>query len=83
MKEPDCGGCKGEGAHSRRCRTEPGWFWIRLADQAGDLAEMIGSNDIEAANMAYSVQGRMLTKAKAAGNTRATSVRTSSGGQTP
>ena len=65
MKEPDCGGCKGQGAHSRRCRTNPGWFWYRLQDQAEDLADMIGSNDPEAANMAYAIAGRMKARAEA------------------
>jgi hypothetical protein len=70
MKEPDCGGCKGQGAHSRRCRTQPGWLFIRLADQAEELADLIGSNDHAAANMAYAIQGRLLEKAKAAGSLR-------------
>lgn len=65
MKEPDCGGCKnpGHGAHSRRCRTNPGWMWLRLQDMAEDLGDYIGSNDPEAANMAYAIAGRMKRKA--------------------
>lgn len=70
MREPDCGGCKGQGAHSRRCRTEPGWLWVRLADRAGELGDLIGSNDTASANAAYGIQHRMLQRAKAAGNTR-------------
>ncbi len=66
MREPDCGGCKGEGAHTRRCRTQPGWLWYRLEDLAEELADHIGSNDPEAANMAYSIAGRMKRKAEAA-----------------
>ena len=66
MREPDCGGCKGQGTHSRRCRTQPGWFWHRLEDLAEELGDLIGSNDVEAANMAYNIQGRMKAKADAA-----------------
>lgn len=65
MKEPDCGGCKGRGAHSRRCRTNPGWFWYRLQDMADELGDMIGSNDCESANMAYTISSRMKAKAEA------------------
>lgn len=65
MKEPNCGGCKGQGAHSRRCRTNPGWFWYRLQDMADDLADTIGSNDVIAANMAYTIAGRMKARADA------------------
>lgn len=64
MKEPDCGGCKGQGAHSRRCRTNPGWFWYRLEDMASDLADEIGSNDVTSANMAYTIAERMHTRAE-------------------
>lgn len=65
MREPDCGGCAGQGAHSRRCRTQPGWMWHRLTDMADGLGDFIGSNDPEAANMAYSIAGRMRAKATA------------------
>jgi hypothetical protein len=61
-----CGGCKGLGAHSRRCRTRPGWFWYRLQDDAECLGDMIGSNDCEAANMAYAIAVRMRARAEAA-----------------
>ena len=64
MKEPDCGGCKGQGAHSRRCRTNPGWFWYRLQDMAEDLGDDIGSNDPESANMAYAIAGRCKARAE-------------------
>ena len=68
LKEPDCGGCKGQGAHSRRCRTNPGWFWYRLEDKAEELGDLIGSNDPEAANMAYAIAGRMRARAEAKNN---------------
>lgn len=70
MREPDCGGCKGVGAHSRRCRTQPGWNWHRLEDLAERLGDSIGSSDPEAANMAYTIQGRMKARAREAGSTR-------------
>lgn len=63
LPEPDCGGCKGQGAHSRRCRTNPGWFWHRLEDVAEGLGDAIGSNDPASANMAYAIQGRMKARA--------------------
>lgn len=62
VNEPNCGGCVGKGAHSRRCRTQPGWFWERLRAQAESLGDMIGSNDAEASNMAYAIAGRMKVK---------------------
>lgn len=63
MKEPRCGGCEGLGAHGRLCRTRPGWYFRRLAAVAGDLADDIGSNDCESANMAYAIAGRMNRRA--------------------
>lgn len=68
MREPDCGGCKGQGAHSRRCRTQPGWMWWRMQDMAEDLGDFIGSNDVVAANLAYAIAGRMQVKAITARN---------------
>jgi hypothetical protein len=64
----DCGGCRGEGAHSRRCSTQPGWFWYRLEDMADELGDMIGSNDPESANMAYVIAGRMKQRAQSKEN---------------
>lgn len=68
FKEPDCGGCKapGAGAHSRRCRTQPGWMWYRFEDMAEELADLIGSNDAVASNLAYAIAGRMRAKANTA-----------------
>lgn len=57
-----CGGCRGEGAFSSRCSTQPGGLWRRLADQAADLGDNIASNDPEAANMAYMLAGRFAKK---------------------
>ena len=64
MREPDCGGCKGLGSHSRRCRTQPGWLWHRYEDMAEELGDLIGSNDIESANMAYAIAARMNARAE-------------------
>lgn len=55
----DCGGCEGLGSHRRTCPTQPGWNWARLYMIADDLGDSIGSNDHEAANMAYAIAGRM------------------------
>lgn len=66
MLEPNCGGCKGLGAHSRRCRTQPGWFWHRLQDMAEELADLIGSNDVECANAAYHIATCMRARALSA-----------------
>lgn len=60
-----CGGCDGKGAHSRRCTTQPGWLWHRLHDAADELGDLIGSNDPEAANMAYAIAARMKARADA------------------
>lgn len=48
-----CGGC---------LVTRPGSLWRRLADQAEDLADAIGSNDPAAANIAYNLAGRFNQK---------------------
>lgn len=64
MNEPDCGGCKGKGAHSRRCRTNPGWFYYRLQDMAENLGDTISSNDVTSANMAYAIASRMKQRAE-------------------
>ena len=50
-----CGGCRGMGAHSPRCHTQPGSLWRRCADLAEALGDMIGSNSVELANEAYSL----------------------------
>lgn len=63
LKEPDCGGCQDKGAHTRRCRTQPGWLWFRLQDIADELGDLIGSNDPQSSNMAYSIASRMRAKA--------------------
>lgn len=55
----NCGGCRGLGAHSPRCMTQPGWMWRRLYDQAEALGDAIGSNDPGAANMAYAIAARL------------------------
>ncbi len=70
MRVLDRGGCKGQGAHSRRCHTQPGWFWHRLTDLAEELGDTIGSNDPESANMAYAIAGRMKARAREAGSIR-------------
>ncbi|OHT98296.1 hypothetical protein BKG71_19460 [Mycobacteroides chelonae] len=57
--KPDCGGCKGLGSHSSRCLTQPGAMFRRLADDAESLGDHIGSNDTEAANLAYTIAARM------------------------
>ncbi|AXQ64787.1 hypothetical protein SEA_LEROY_85 [Gordonia phage Leroy] len=54
-----CGGCEGKGAHSPRCRTQPGWFFRRLADQAAALGDAIGPNDYDAANTAWVLAARL------------------------
>lgn len=51
----DCGGCRGLGAHSPRCFTQPGFLWLRWKDQAEALGDGIGSNDPALANQAYAL----------------------------
>ena len=55
----DCGGCKGLGAHSPRCHTQPGFFWRRLRDQADSLGDQIGSNAPDLANTAYALAAHL------------------------
>lgn len=54
-----CGGCEGQGAHSPRCHTQPGWLYRRLADQAEKLGDAIGPNDYDAANTAWALAARL------------------------
>lgn len=58
----NCGGCKGLGAHSPRCPTQPGWQYKVMADQAESLGDRIGANDPGLANMAYHIAGAMKKK---------------------
>lgn len=57
-----CGGCKGLGAHSPRCHTQPGYLWRIRYELADSLGDMIGAHDIEAANMAYTIAAKMKKK---------------------
>lgn len=59
MTDNDCGGCKGLGAHSPRCHTQPGYHWRRLRDQAGSLGDQIGSNAPALANAAYALAAQL------------------------
>ncbi|QNL30575.1 hypothetical protein SEA_SPEEDDEMON_1250 [Gordonia phage SpeedDemon] len=61
-----CGGCRGLGAHSPRCWTQPGFEWKRLADKAEALGDQIGANDHEAANTAYALAARFRARIKEA-----------------
>ncbi|QIG58783.1 hypothetical protein SEA_DATBOI_119 [Gordonia phage DatBoi] len=62
-----CGGCRDLGAHSPRCWTQPGALWRRLADRADELADMVGPNDYEAANIAYDLAGRFRARCREEG----------------
>lgn len=57
-----CGGCKGQGAHWRWCPEVVGaaasWFG-QYAEQAEDLADRVGANEPEAANLMYAAGGRL------------------------
>ena len=57
-----CGGCRGMGAHSPRCHTQPGHLWRKLSDMAEGLGDQIGSNDVELANEAYSLASELRKK---------------------
>lgn len=59
MADRSCGGCEGLGSHSPRCTTQPGWHFQRLMDMADSLGDRIGANDMESANAAYRIAGRM------------------------
>lgn len=54
----NCGGCRGLGAHSPRCITQPGFGWRKIADAADELGDMIGSSDTEMANQCYKMAAR-------------------------
>lgn len=55
---PDCGGCQGLGSHRRHCPQNPTFDRRRLwADQAEDVADKIGPNHHEAANLCYAAAG--------------------------
>lgn len=53
-----CGGCRGLGSHGRHCTLNPAFDRRKLwADQAEDLADKIGPNNHEAANLCYAAAG--------------------------
>lgn len=57
-----CGGCEGKGAHWRWCPRIVGQAasWIgQYAQQAEDLADSVGANEPDAANMLYGAAGRL------------------------
>jgi hypothetical protein len=55
-----CGGCEGKGAHQKYCVKHPNYHpWRRLADQAENIGDTIGSNDPGVANRAYFLAGEI------------------------
>jgi hypothetical protein len=57
-----CGGCEGLGAHWRWCPKIVGHSasWIgEYAQQAENLADGVGANDPDAANMLYAAAARL------------------------
>ena len=55
----ECGGCRGHGAHSPRCLTQPGFLWLRWKDTAESLGDSIGANDPGLANAAYALAAQL------------------------
>lgn len=60
-----CGGCDGKGAYSFRCPRNPDYdHRLVLADQAEDLGDAIGPNNMAAANHCYAAAGLLRKQAK-------------------
>lgn len=62
----DCGGCLGIGAHKKFCPAVHGTHAsvrYRWSQRAENLADEIGSNDVEAANTLYVLAGTFHTEA--------------------
>lgn len=58
MTAEDCGGCRDEGSHRRHCRQNPDYSReLELADMAENLGDMIGPNNMSAANACYRAAG--------------------------
>ena len=54
----ECGGCKGIGSHRRHCRKNPDYSREReWADEAENLGDQIGPNNMAAANACYRAAG--------------------------
>lgn len=55
-----CGGCAGLGSHRRHCRHNPAYDRrIEWADKAEHLGDMIGPNNMGAANHCYAAAGAL------------------------
>lgn len=65
--DPDCGGCRGAGAHRRFCRAlhgRPAFQAYRQSQAAGSLADWVGSNEPGAANHLYAASGALYALAE-------------------
>lgn len=62
----ECGGCEGKGAHRRWCPVEVGEraaYFGQLSEQAENLGDRIGPNDMGAANRAWALAGELRRRA--------------------
>ena len=67
MKLRTCGGCKGLGSHQRWCVESVGPIASmrgRQAQDAENLADAVGSNNVHAANLLYQAGALLLEQAK-------------------
>ena len=67
MKLRTCGGCRGLGSHQRWCPESVGPIASRRGRQAQaaeDLADVVGSNNMHAANLLYQAGALLLEQAK-------------------
>lgn len=65
VEERTCGGCRGIGSHRRHCPRNPNYHpWLKLADDAENLGDSIGSNFPGLANRAYHISGALREEVK-------------------
>ena len=56
----DCGGCEGIGSHRKHCRKNPDYSREReWADSCETLGDIIGPNNVFAANACYRAAGHL------------------------
>lgn len=62
MRDPACGGCRGEGAHRRWCPAVVGLaasIYGPMAEELETMGDRIGPNNPGLANRAYDLSGRV------------------------
>lgn len=64
LVELDCGGCRGQGSHRETCKTQPGYLFVRWSAAARGLGDMVGPNEMGAANHLWAAAALLAAEAK-------------------